>query len=70
MQKSALTVPGPAPSIAPTLDDLYCDLARAEFDLECARMIDDWPRCQRETDLARKEIARIKAQIERIQECF
>lgn len=45
---------------APTLEE---QLERAERDLICAKMIDDWPRCQRETAECERRIASIKRQI-------
>ncbi|MCO5144588.1 MAG: hypothetical protein M9895_00265 [Aquamicrobium sp.] len=44
----------------PTLEE---QLARAERDLVCASMIDDWTRCQRETAECERHIASIKRQI-------
>jgi len=38
-------------------------LAVAERDLICAKMIDDWTRCQRETAECERRIASIKRQI-------
>lgn len=45
---------------APTLEE---HLERAERDLICAKMIDDWTRCQRETAECERRIASIKRQI-------
>lgn len=45
---------------APTLEE---QLERAERDLICARMIDNWPRCQRETAECERRIASIKRQM-------
>jgi len=45
---------------APTLEE---QLERAESDLICAQMIDDWTRCQREMAVCERRIASIKRQI-------
>lgn len=45
---------------APTLEE---QLERAKYDLFCAQMIDDWTRCQRETEECERRIASIKRQI-------
>ena len=46
---------------APTLEE---QLERAQRDLICAQMIDDWTRCQSETEQCERRIASIKRQIE------
>lgn len=45
---------------APTLEE---QLERAERDLVCARMIDNWPRCQREMAECERRIAFLRSQI-------
>ncbi|TIP13191.1 hypothetical protein [Mesorhizobium sp.] len=57
-----------APSLVPTLDDLRCELDRAERDLVCADMIDNFQRRDIEMDAARRRRDDIKAQIARIEE--
>jgi hypothetical protein len=46
-----------------TLADLEARLERAKLDLECARRIDNWQRCQIETDAASARIVEIEKQI-------
>lgn len=53
-----------APSIfTPTLDDLRSELDRAERDLVCADMIDNFQRREVEMDAARRRRDNIKTQI-------
>ncbi|TIM09177.1 hypothetical protein [Mesorhizobium sp.] len=51
------------PSIVPSLDDLRSELDRAERDLVCADMIDNFQRREIEMAAARRRRDTIKAQI-------
>lgn len=57
-----------APTTAPSLDDLRIELDRAERDLVCADMIDNFQRRQIEMASCRRRRDELKAQIERIEE--
>lgn len=61
MNSLDLTKAGLIRALSPSLEE---QLGRAERDLVCAQMIDEWSRCQRETELARARIASIKKQME------
>ncbi len=58
------------PSLVPTLDDLRSELSRAERDLVCADMIDDFKRREVEMGEARRRRDDLKAQIARLEESF
>ncbi|PWJ93579.1 hypothetical protein C8D77_101258 [Mesorhizobium loti] len=58
------------PSLVPTLDDLRSELSRAERDLVCADMIDDFKRRQAEMGTAQRRVDDLKAQIARLEESF
>lgn len=59
-----------APSIVPTLDDLRSELSRAERELVCADMIDNFQRRQTEMGAAQRRVSDLKAQIARLEESF
>lgn len=53
---------------AADMEDLRAKLDRAERDLLCADMIDNFDRWQRETARCRARVAELRAQIARIEE--
>lgn len=54
------------PCTAPSIEDLRSALDRAERDVVCADMIDDFSRRQVELPAARRRVAELREQITRI----
>lgn len=63
-------MPDSTPSMAPSLDDLRSALDRAERDLVCADMIDDFGRRQVEYLAAKRRVDELRQQITRMEETF